>query len=776
MKKALHFSVSRKILVTLCIALSFFSKSWAQQPVGLPTCTGYSSTLLYYISGNQIYNYDPCLPFSNTNPQANTISGAAGGDGLALGANIYAAAPAVTFYVSGTAGNNYYWYNGTTWVNSGFNPSNTAAVNPTQSGSYLYNLVGFTGEVYQNASTGNGTLLTTVTGFNGNGPFDLQGDGLGNWYILDNVAQYMREYNSTGTLVNTWNLVGNPTGSTAGGGFGIIGNTVYFHVNTSPGFWKGTMSGTNINCTSISAGLNPGPEDFATCQLGSIGPTGSSTKDTAFYCGVGPAIPLISSGNGPYTWQIVSGNVQLVGSGDTVMATATSTSVVQVVAASASSCVSNVDTFLIVVPQITGNAHAGLPDTIFGCGTYIDTLKGSFTDNANWLKYHVKWTPAGSVLAGDTTLTAVINPTQNTLFYLTINSDSTQGNCSWEDSVQVTLINKNVIANFSDSIMWSCIVDSVAFTNLNTSLVDSFRWSFGDNTYSTDSFPANHPYPVQGIYNVKLVVKNNKCADSLTLSINTLHPLKAAFTTDKDLICQNSVMNFTNTSTTTTINNIAPSFTWYYGDGGTSQQFAAPYTYGFADTGDYTIMLVAQDFVPCFDTTYKTISVLSLPKQYQGDTSFCNPNTDIPIGFQVHNADKYLWSNGAQTPFFIPDTAGTYTLTASNYCGSDQSTYFVKLWDCDHCLFVPNAFTPNNDNLNDEFRVRLICPMRTFDIKVVNRYGQVVYSSNSFHAGWDGKFGGVDQEVGTYMWEIRYTPDLANAHELSMKGDVTLIR
>jgi len=733
--------------------------------------------LLYYISGNQIYNYDPCLPFSNTNPQANTISGAAGGDGLALGANIYAATPAVTFYVSGTSGNNYYWYNGTTWVNSGFNPSNAAAVNPTQSGSYLYNLVGSTGQVYQNSGTGNGTLLTTVAGFNANGPFDLQGDGLGNWYILDNVAQYMREYNSTGTLVNTWNLVGNPTASTAGGGFGIIGSTVYFHVNTTPAFWKGTMSGTNINCTSISAGLNPGPEDFATCQLGSIGPTGSSTKDTSFYCGVGPAIQLIASGNGPYNWQVVSGNAVIVGSSDTVQATATTTSVVMVSAASASSsCTSNIDTFLIVVPKINGAANAGLPDTIFGCGTYIDTLHGQYSNNAAWLTYHIKWTPVNSVISGDTTLNPVITPTQNTLYYLTIKSDSTQGNCSWKDSVQVTLVDRSISSNFNYNIIFGCAVDSVSVSNINTTRIDSFMWSYGDNTTSTDSFPVNHAYLKQGIYNLKLVVTNDKCKDSLTQVVNTRHPLKAAFTSSKDIICQNDVMNFTNTSIDTTRQGINPSYTWYFGDGGFSNSINPNYTYGYADTGDYTIMMVAQDFVPCYDTAYKQIVVLSLPKQYAMDTAFCNPNTDIPIGIEVRHADSYRWSSGAITPYFIPDTAGVYTLTATNYCGSDQSTYTVKLWDCDHCLFVPNAFTPNNDNLNDEFRVRLNCPMRLFDIKVYNRFGQVVYSSNAFHAGWDGKFNGMDVEVGTYMWEIRYTPDLANAHELRMKGDVTVIR
>jgi gliding motility-associated-like protein len=105
-----------------------------------------------------------------------------------------------------------------------------------------------------------------------------------------------------------------------------------------------------------------------------------------------------------------------------------------------------------------------------------------------------------------------------------------------------------------------------------------------------------------------------------------------------------------------------------------------------------------------------------------------------------------------------------------------MSSVKVKLYDCDKCLFVPSAFTPNNDGLNDVFHIRMVCPIRHFGIKVFNRFGQVVYTSYYLNQGWDGKFNGEPVDIGTYLYEITYTPDLLNAHELHKKGDVTVIR
>ena len=246
----------------------------AQTPVGLPTCSGYDSTLLYYISGNQIYNYDPALPISATNPWPNSISGAAAGDGLALGRNIYSTSPAITFYTCGSTSNNYFWYNGTTWVNSGFNPGNNTVVNPGSSKNFIYNFVGSNGEVYVNNSSGNGSLLTTVTNFNGGGPFDIQGDDSDNFYIIKTSTppEWMHKYNSSGILVDSFTLsgVGIHNMGGGGGGFVIIGNNVFLESNINPKYWHGTIIGSDILFTSITGTLTPEPQDFAGCPMASV--------------------------------------------------------------------------------------------------------------------------------------------------------------------------------------------------------------------------------------------------------------------------------------------------------------------------------------------------------------------------------------------------------------------------------------------------------------------------------------------------------------------------
>ncbi len=754
----------------------------AQTAVGLPTCSGYSASLIYYISGGQIYNWDPALPLSATNPWANSISGAPG-DGLALGNNIYAATPTTTFYTSGGTGNDYFWYNGTTWVNSGFNPGNGAAVNPTESGNFLYNLVGGSGEIYKNTGTGNGTLWLTVTGFNGGGPYDLQGDCNGNVYILNNTAnpsQYLREYSSTGVLINSWTLsgVGYNSVGTAGGGMGIINNMLYFHCNTNPGLWGGVISGTNIVMSSIATGLTPGPEDFASCPLGGV--SGSTSTDTNFYCGTGPAITLAATGTPPYTWTVLSGNASISTAGttgDSVNVTATTTSKIQVAMSNSIGCTSNLDTFLIIVPGVATSIHAGLPDSIFGCGTYLDSLHASFSNNAAWLTYHYNWTPLGSIVSGSTTLTPIVHPTANTWYYLTVTTDTSQGNCTWTDSVRALVVDRTVHATFSDSINFACINDSLQIYNINTNRISNFTWNFGDTTaIDSSNSPAEHVYLHQGIYVVKLNVSNSLCKDSTTVTVNTRHGLHSSFSVPFELLCQGQSITMDNTSTDTTRNNIPPSYYWDFGDGNTDNSFNPTFAYNYKDTGAYNITLIVKDFVPCYDTSTSIVTVMSRPHVYSMDSGFCSPNTTIPIGMEVKDADSYRWSTGALTATIIPDTEGVYTVTETNHCGSEVSTVNVKLYDCDKCLFVPSAFTPNDDGLNDVFHVRQLCPMRYYSIKIYNRYGQMVYTSVYINQGWDGKFNGLPVDIGTYLYEITYTPDMLNAHQLFRKGDVTVVR
>ncbi|NDK56025.1 gliding motility-associated C-terminal domain-containing protein [Pontibacter fetidus] len=111
----------------------------------------------------------------------------------------------------------------------------------------------------------------------------------------------------------------------------------------------------------------------------------------------------------------------------------------------------------------------------------------------------------------------------------------------------------------------------------------------------------------------------------------------------------------------------------------------------------------------------------------------------------------------------IKATSGSGTVTYSN-------TQTIKL---ELALFVPSAFTPNNDGLNDVFEVKGK-RFENFSIRIINSAGQVVYTSDNRATGWDGNVNGKLQPAGVYAYEI--TVSLQDGSTKRRTGTVTLLR
>ncbi|RYZ54382.1 MAG: PKD domain-containing protein, partial [Sphingobacteriales bacterium] len=179
-----------------------------------------------------------------------------------------------------------------------------------------------------------------------------------------------------------------------------------------------------------------------------------------------------------------------------------------------------------------------------------------------------------------------------------------KGQCFSNKVGPIILTHPPVIAAFTYDLHLGCEADTVFFTN--SSIQNTFNiWDFGDGTGDTSLSPT-HIYPIQGVYNVKLVVSNGICKDSSIQSISTLHPITAAFVVDDDSACANQVLSFTNTSTAT-----GPVYFWDFGDSTTSTDVNPIHSY--ANPGSYTVMMVVTDVVPCSDTAYMTILVDTIP-------------------------------------------------------------------------------------------------------------------------------------------------------------------
>ena len=166
-------------------------------------------------------------------------------------------------------------------------------------------------------------------------------------------------------------------------------------------------------------------------------------------------------------------------------------------------------------------------------------------------------------------------------------------------SFAVTVLD-SIIPAFTYDLLYGCTADTVVFINSSTGAAH-YAWTFGDGGNDT-LFDPQHVYLTQGTFTVTLVASNGGCAQTATDTININHSVIASFTADPDIVCQQSPVNFTSTST-----GVGLSYLWNFGNGVTANTANTSYTYN--NTGSYDVTLVVTDFVPCHDTVTQTVYV-----------------------------------------------------------------------------------------------------------------------------------------------------------------------
>lgn len=142
----------------------------------------------------------------------------------------------------------------------------------------------------------------------------------------------------------------------------------------------------------------------------------------------------------------------------------------------------------------------------------------------------------------------------------------------------------------------------------------------------------------------------------------------------------------------------------------------------------------------------------------------------------LSNFDKYLWSTGETTPQITVTLPGTYTLTATNSfgCTTTENIIVGEKTGCVIELFIPNAFSPNRDGRNEIFKGTAFGLLKKYHLTVFNRYGNIVFETLDINRGWDGKFGGTEQDTGNFVWICEY--QFLNRDVKRKKGNVVLIK
>lgn len=148
---------------------------------------------------------------------------------------------------------------------------------------------------------------------------------------------------------------------------------------------------------------------------------------------------------------------------------------------------------------------------------------------------------------------------------------------------------------------------------------------------------------------------------------------------------------------------------------------------------------------------------------------------------QASGGSGYLWTPAAllddptsDRPVAILQNDALFIVLVTDIAGCVGSdTVFVKVYD-GPAYYVPNAFSPNGDGLNDVFRPVPVGMTTTEFFRVFNRFGDIVFETNKWLQGWDGTYLGRTQATGTYVWVVKGKD--RNGKTVEAKGTVVLIR
>jgi gliding motility-associated-like protein len=203
-----------------------------------------------------------------------------------------------------------------------------------------------------------------------------------------------------------------------------------------------------------------------------------------------------------------------------------------------------------------------------------------------------------------------------------------------------------------------------------------------------------------------------------------------------------------------------------------SQTYTLPDNTKVKNPGTYYITLKTSG--ECDSIVYYNIKILKSPSHLNGSPDTCLENASSIQLRATEGYDSYLWNNVATpNPFYSVRSPGNYLVTVENICGAKTDTIHVY----DHCnfpIYFPGAFTPNGDFLNDVLKVPGTNKNKLRHLSIYNRWGQLVFYTTKPGEGWDGKFKGILQPIGVYVYFLEM--EGVSGEKLNQKGTVVLIR
>jgi gliding motility-associated-like protein len=551
--------------------------------------------------------------------------------------------------------------------------------------------------------------------------------------------------------------------ATNGTDYPMIGNSVtiptgqdsaFITINpTMDGITEGSESVIIIVQTSVCGGND-------TIQFNILDnlPINLTTSNDTTLCGGSATIWANALGGVPplsYNWNNGLGAVTSA----TVSPAVTTTYVVTVTDLCGSTNTADVTVYIG-----SGSAEAGPNDTI--CPTENATLTASGGVNYTWSN-------------GSNTPSITVSPLTTTWYYVTA-----YGACDAYDSVLVVVLPGPVVTVSSNAPGNSITMGD--WVTLTANGATNYTWSsfppdptlVGQENSSTPTVSpvSNTTYIVSG-------TDGGGCTGtaSITITVAGITPEPAFFATPIEG-CEPLMVHFYDSSA-----HVVPGATylWDFGNGITSTLEDPIILYDEHGTFDVTLTVVNPGGYGASVTYFQYIHVYPIPIAFY--TTVPNHFTTIlEPGYNFFDESigpptQWYWSFGDGDTSLMQNCQHTY---------QDTGTFTIMLavanqygcWDTiisdvhvrpDYTVFIPNAFSPNNNGLNEYFWVQGF-GLQDFELRIFDRWGEQIFFSIDQDQGWNGTYNGKPAEAGTYVYQLKFRDPLLNEH--IMHGIISIIR
>lgn len=467
----------------------------------------------------------------------------------------------------------------------------------------------------------------------------------------------------------------------------------------------------------------------------------------------------VSSGNLFYEWDFGNGSTSTSFNGGAIYIT-TGSYLVRLKVRTNFNCEDSTRHTASVFPKPTASFAINDPIQCFGVNNFVLTNNSSISSGT--LTYF--WD------LGDGTTSTQTNVTHAYLvpdtFVVRFRATSTDG-CS--DSIQRNLfVHPDPTAAFTVDDSTQCL-DGNLFTFTNNSTIASgtmaYIWNYGDFSADLVANPPPKEYTNADTFDVSLIITATAggCADTALGRVFVYDTPDPSFNGLAKQYCVNSP---------------AVTLTPMVGGGTFSGDNVVGNEFTPTLIGWNKITYGVEVAEGCADTATDSTLVVPPPSFDLGpDTVFCKED------FFTLNATtlgaQYLWSDNSKDPTFRITSPGTHTVSVTNACGTVSDSIRAQYLDFACDAFMPNAFTPEGNTVNDYFKPYIDTTIvKGILFLVFSRWGTKIFETTDLATlGWNGYHNGAPAPEGVYGYLLSMTIQREDVRILkSIKGNFHLLR